>query len=223
MIEFYFFVFVAALAVFAFVIKRLAKTAPGKIVSHQPSESETFVASQKYSTQTSDDVTLIKNMPESIVYLLSTHPSSYYLDQFDEKNIRIIPHRVAGHYAFRGSEYVKVDKEDQHSCYDPERPEEGVISIQTDFGEFQIYFPSNNANIDPKLTSIARYVLCNIVEMDTGPLSTSSSGHDKGFLGYVKIDYEEVELHYFSDIINTEWEKIFTKDNHGNWKELGAA
>jgi hypothetical protein len=215
-IKFYVLLFIAALGAIIFVLRRISESSQFEDYSKPEPKRLDPVFNEIPLNHKSHELESKQINP--LDYLLSTHPSSYYLNQFDESRIKFVPHRIAGFYAFVDDEFVRVESDDPSSCYKQEQSEHGIISICTDFGSLEIRIPCNDSKIDSELISITKHVLENIVEMDTGPLSSPSSLDYKGYLGEIHVNYEKIEFRYYSATINTEWERFFTKTN-GIWVE----
>ncbi|WP_157654865.1 hypothetical protein [Burkholderia ubonensis] len=150
-------------------------------------------------------------------YALDTQPSSYYLDQFAGSPLEIQPHREAGRYKIEHGEFVRADERDSSAIFFPSYPERGCCKIKADFFEFEIYVPSCDSRIDHRFIDIAREVLGNIVEMDAAARSLPKEMDYKEYLAYVDISTDEVEFHYISDVVNTEWGIDFIKGDSGSW------
>lgn len=151
-------------------------------------------------------------------YSLDTRPSSYYLEQFREERIEILPYLAAGMYKAINGKLVRVEREGMHFS---ERQEQGIHKIQADFFEFDIYFPSRNSKIDSKFIAAARTVLSCVVELDQKARSVPSSDEYEEHLAYIDISEEEIELHYFASTVNTEWGAYFTFKEDGTWEFQG--
>jgi hypothetical protein len=147
-------------------------------------------------------------------YALSGRLSSYYLEQFREESAQITPYRAAGIYRLEDDEWVRVEKGGIHF---PESPEQWTHTIDADGYQFDICFEGTGSAIDNGMIETVRSVLANIVEMDTAARAIPSKTDYEEQLHYVQIRAEDVELHYCSTIINTEWGAYFKRDANGVW------
>ena len=80
-----------------------------------------------------------------------------------------------------------------------------------------LFLDPEPGQIAAELIETATSVLGQLVAMDTAARAVESSTDYKEQLLWVNIAADQVELHYCSTIINTEWGAFFTRDETGRW------
>lgn len=145
---------------------------------------------------------------------LSRHPSSYYLSLFHEENVVLYPRFEPGFYKFRGKKLVKVHDNGHgygNDCkFYKEVPENASITIPCDI-QFELSFLTTNGQISPREIAIAKQLLGSICELElSAAASIPNYDFDEGYLAYISIGPEEVDLHFYSARCNDEWGLVFT-------------
>ena len=83
---------------------------------------------------------------------------------------------------------------------------------------FEVFMPAEGDEVPQKFIHIAESVLSKIVEMDDAARAIPSDYDDDECLAYMKIDeLGNVDLHYFSSTVNSEWSVRFTPGEDGQW------
>lgn len=151
-------------------------------------------------------------------YRLSKHPSSYYCALFFEEAIVVHSYREGGYYLIENGKLLKVNEGFPGSIRLSVEPEHGFFSIKAGELEFDIYLESSDLSIPPEVIELTRDVLSHIVEMDTAARSRPDQIDYEEQLAYVNISRSEIELHYYSTTVNTEWGAYFKRDANGTFQ-----
>jgi len=167
-------------------------------------------------------------------YSLKKYESSLYLNNFNEKEIKIIPYQEAGFFRFhkgkkekipnrtRGYTMAELEQMNRRGIVEihlQEDVEHGFCEIGPEDRSFEVRLESRNGIIPDEVMESARSILANIVEMDSSAREVSSSSDEdyKEELAYIDIKVNDVELHYFANTVNTEWGAFFKRRNSGDW------
>lgn len=143
-------------------------------------------------------------------FRLGTHPSSYYLDLFDEHGIKL-----------KNTGYPERFFKFPHAVL--------TIGNDDDDRQFDIIFIAENDTVEADSIVAAKEVLAQIVEMDDAARALDpyiqdgkALDHDE-VLARVEILREEIRFGYFATTLNTEWDVAFDRNASGKWVCLGIA
>lgn len=156
--------------------------------------------------------------------LLSKHPSSFYLRQFHEEAIEILPSRGAGYYRVEEGELVRVTEDTPHAIQLDESPGGGILTIEAGDSSFDLCFPCEDGQVVPQTIDTGREVLGQIGGLDAA--AREAAGRERcasAELAFVEVGLQKVELHYCASTENAEWVAVFQKAADADWTLGGIA
>ena len=160
-----------------------------------------------------------RRKPNAVDYRLDSNPQDFYSSQFASDKIFFVPFRARGRYQLADDGWVPASDDINLPVHVlNEQREQAAIKIDGPI-EFSISVPCAAQNITPKQISDMKYVLDNIVAMDSESRRhvDTETVYDE-CLAYVEIENSEVHLHYFANTMNTEWGACFLLAADGNWQ-----
>jgi hypothetical protein len=171
-------------------------------------------------------------------YSLEKYSSSLFLDDFNSKEPKIIPHQEAGLYRIHNGKKTKITEKSRGytmvqleqmrhrgivEIYLQEHEEHAFCEIGPDDRSFEVILETQSGIIDEQIIDNAKMIISQIVEMDkeTRDRSFDPKNDLEEELAYIDIKLDEVELHYFATTVNTEWGAYFKKKQDGKWHYEG--
>lgn len=94
----------------------------------------------------------------------------------------------------------------------------GVAELGEGDLAFEVWMPAEGDEVPQKFIDIAGSVLSQIVEMDDAARADESDYENDEYLAYIEIhELGDVDLCYFSSMVNTEWARRFIRGDDGRW------
>lgn len=144
--------------------------------------------------------------------LLSKRPSSFYLKQFHEEDIEVLPTRQAGYYRVEEGELVRVTEDTPHAIHFGESPGGGILTIEDGNSSFDLCFPCEDGHVLAQAVGIGREVLGRIGGLDSTARAAAGQNRSAGAeLAFVEVGLQQVALHYCGCAEYTEWCAVFLK------------
>jgi len=142
--------------------------------------------------------------------LLSKRPSSFYLKQFHEEDIKVLPAREAGYHRVAEGELVRVTEDTPHAIHFGESPCGGILTIEDGDCSFDLCFPCEDGHVMSQAVGIGREVLGQIGGLDSTARVAAGRNRSTGTeLAFVELGLQQVALHYCGCAENTEWCAVF--------------
>lgn len=167
-------------------------------------------------------------------YSLDKYPSSLYLDEFNSKELEIIPYQEAGLYRISKGVRTRIgDKPRGHTSVQLEQMRhKGIMEIYLSGHEefasceigpedrsFEVCLKTQNGTIPSQILENAKYIISNIVEMDLEARNKSfdpNSDYEEE-LAFIDVKLDEVEFRYYATVVATEWGAYFRLNEDGSW------
>ena len=171
-------------------------------------------------------------------YSLSKYPSSLYLNDFNSKELIIVPYQEAGLYRIHKGEKTKIAERNRGytmvqleqmrqkgivEIYLSEHAEHGFCEIGPEDRSFEVILEAEDGCIEGQIIKNAKSIISHIAEMDAEARDRSYKPEEnyEEELAYIDVKLDEVELHYFATTVNTEWGAYFKKKEDGSWHYEG--
>lgn len=102
-------------------------------------------------------------------------------------------------------------------------------TIEANGEEIEIYFPTNEGNVQNSSIERARRLLTNIQELDNQVQDSceaeykKSSFHIENFMLYlaaIEVKEDGASFRYYGERVNTEWDAVFRENDQGIWERV---